>query len=83
MFALIIHKVLLAWMPVKCIHILCTLVTNPEKMHFHQTGSLSFDHAVCNANCCGIVAMHQGFGMYMTHILEDASKNNAGLAIME
>jgi hypothetical protein len=29
--ALIIRKILLSWMPVKCIHLLRTLVTNPEK----------------------------------------------------
>jgi hypothetical protein len=73
MFALIIGKILLAWIPVKCIHLMRTLVTNPEELHFHQTGPLPFDHAICNANRSGIVTMH----------LEDASKNNTCLAIVE
>ncbi len=40
MFALIIRKILLSWMPVKCVHFLRTFVSNPEKKRI----SIERDH---------------------------------------
>ena len=82
-FALIICEILLAWIPVKCVNLMRTLVTNPEKSHFHQMGSLPFDCAICDAHHGGIVAMHWSLRLYMPHVLKDASKNNTCLAIVE
>ncbi len=81
--ALIICKILLSQAPVKCVHLLRTLVTNPEKMHFHQPGLLPLHRAVHNAYCYGIVTMHWGFWLHMPHIFEDATKNDTCLAIVE
>jgi hypothetical protein len=83
MFALIICKILLDGRPVKCAHLLCTLVTNPEESHFHQTRPLLFDCAICDAHRSGVVAMHWSLRLYVPHVFEDASKKNTCLAIVE
>jgi hypothetical protein len=83
MFALMIRKILLAWMPVKCVHLMHTLVTNPEEPLFHQTGPLLFDRAICDAHHGGIDAMHWSLRLNMPHVLKDASNNNTCLASVE
>jgi hypothetical protein len=83
MFALVIRKILLTRVPVKCVHILCTFITNPEKSHFHGTRALAFDSAICNAHGSCIIAMYWSFGLWMAHIFQDAAKNNTRLAIVK
>ncbi len=68
---------------VKCVHLIRTLVTNPEELHVHQTRPLPFDCAILDAHRGGIVAMHWSFRLYVSHVFEDALKNNTCLAIVE
>ena len=74
MFALIICKILLTGMPVKCIHLLCTFVTNPKEPHFHRSRLLSLYIAICDANRRCIIAMYRCFWLGVSHIFKDAAK---------
>ena len=82
MFTLVISQIFLPRVPNYLVHLLCDLVTNPEKSHFHRTGSLPLYGVVCDADGRGIVAVHGCFRLRMPHILEDVAKNNRRLAIV-
>jgi hypothetical protein len=82
MFTLVISQIFLPGVPNYLVHLLCDLVTNPEKSHFHRTGSLPLDGVVCDADGRGIVAVHGCFRLRMPHIIEDVAKNNRRLAIV-
>ena len=82
MFTLVISQIFLPGVPNYLVHLLCDLVTNPEKSHFHRTGSLPLYGVVCDADGRGIIAVHGCFRLRMTHIVEDIAKNNRRLAIV-
>jgi hypothetical protein len=82
-FTLIICKIFLSQMPGKCIHILCHLAANPKESHIHGSCLLPLNCAVCNPDGSGIVAMHRFLWLGVSQVFQDASKNDACLAIME
>ncbi len=80
--ALIICKIFLPWVPLQSVHFLGNFVPNPEKSHFHRSGTLTFDGVIRNAYCSCIVAMHGGLWLRMAHFGQGESKYDACLIIM-
>ena len=59
--ALVVCKILLPRVPFNFVDILCFLVTYPKISYFHQSRSLPLDGVVCDADGCGVVAVHRCF----------------------
>jgi hypothetical protein len=79
---LVIRKIFLPGMPTKFVHILHHLFTKPEKSQFNRLQLLKFDSIVSNANGHGVIAMHWDPWLWMSHVVEDITKNNAHLAVV-
>ncbi len=54
-FRWIVAQVLLTGLIVKLEILLCFAIQEPEISHFHQTGALSFDSVIDDANSSGVV----------------------------
>jgi hypothetical protein len=57
--ALVVGKILLPRVQFNFIDILCFLVAYPNISHFHRSRLLPLDGVVCDADGCGIIAVHR------------------------
>ncbi len=81
-FALVIRKVFLPWVPFKLIHFLCNFIPNPEESHFHRSRTLLFDGIICYAHGCRVVAMNGSLWLRVPHVAEGESKDHARLTVV-
>jgi hypothetical protein len=81
-FALIIHKVFLPWVPFKGRHFLCNFIPNPEESNFHRSRTLPFDGIICYAHGCCVVTMDGSLWLWVPHVAEGESKDHARLTVV-
>ncbi len=79
--ALIICKVFFAGKVFDVKFSLFYCVCNPEELHFHGPGMLTFDGVVGNANSGQVAAIYGNGRLRVAHFFEGKSKNSGLFAI--
>ncbi len=67
----VITKVFGSGVPVNTCMFVADLIDDPKIAHFHRAGSLPFNSIVCDADCCGVIAMDWRGRLGMAHLFED------------
>ena len=65
----VIGQVFLSRVPPEIKKHTLTLVSDPEKTHFHAAGSLFLDSVIGNARGCLVVAVNGRGGLFMPQLL--------------
>ena len=70
LFCDMIAQIFCSGMPGNACLLLQDLVEDPETSHFHGTGTLSFQRAVCCPCCRSVITVHGGGWLWVAHFLQ-------------